>query len=481
MEIIQKTLFNVENNSYNFLELDFSNPVGDPMVEIGRLGLIEFCKKDKFGSFNELENNIKKLFKLYAFNTKDFRIGQIFSSNSKFTNQQIVKNISGENNKKAARVGFAMKLYSSLNNELYEGYCITCGKENNLCSVSKTIFPLITGKSNVNFTSSFSNQFLVCKSCMTSLFFTVINMQKSAGNMTFLISNNNEINKYWSELNLEKLNFNIASNSDLLIDSKTNIFQNFIYETIQELQEEELFGDITFYLLSNVDKGSSIELIHIYEKQLKFLKKVSPKFFKDKLPTREKNEWNSLTFKYASKERKINGKKVKFEDDVIVNKNYKNGLKYFNPLINSFINNKSILGFLKRSHSSWHLTQIYLKEIKGMRKERLEVLKKVADNLQKFNNNDDKQFINKVIFPIEKTKSQSEFREKLRSLMRKYLLISEEPLFSTDEMVFQILPSGENWQETKDILLIALYEKLTLDDELKEEIEKNIDGGDNNE
>jgi hypothetical protein len=41
-------------------------------------------------------------------------------------------------------------------------------------------------------------------------------------------------------------------------------------------------------------------------------------------------------------------------------------------------------------------------------------------------------------------------------------------------MVFQILPSGESWAETKDILLIALYEKLTLDDEIKEEFEKHI-------
>lgn len=42
--------------------------------------------------------------------------------------------------------------------------------------------------------------------------------------------------------------------------------------------------------------------------------------------------------------------------------------------------------------------------------------------------------------------------------MRKFMTKSNEPLFTADEMVFQILPSGESWAETKDILLIALYE-----------------------
>ena len=44
--------------------LDFSKSVGDPMVEIGRLGLIEFCKKDKFDSFEELYQKVTKLFNI---------------------------------------------------------------------------------------------------------------------------------------------------------------------------------------------------------------------------------------------------------------------------------------------------------------------------------------------------------------------------------------------------------------------------------
>ena len=43
-------------------------------------------------------------------------------------------------------------------------------------------------------------------------------------------------------------------------------------------------------------------------------------------------------------------------------------------------------------------------------------------------------------------------------------------------MVLYILPSGESWYETKDILLIALYEKMSLKEE---EIEKLIQGDDN--
>lgn len=465
------------------MKLDFSQSIGEPMVEIGRLGLIEFCGKDKFDSFEVLEEEVKKLFNIYVFKPAK-TLNQVFSFNSKFTHNSTSKNLN-------KRFRQAIEQYSGLIKESKNGYCLACGKKDDLCSVSKTILPLTTGNSNANFTSNFSTQFLMCKKCMTSLFFTPINMQKMAGRMGFMISNNEEINKFWSEENIEVFNANIVKNIDSLVDSKINIFENFIYKTIEELQEENLFGDITFYLISNTDKESKIDLIHINKNQMNFINHVAPKFFKDALPTKDKDEWNYLIFKHSNKERKDDGKKVTFEDEVIKNKDYKSTMKYFNLLIKNFIQGKSILYFLKKNHASWHLTQIYLKEILGMREERLVVLKKIADRLQELNNGD-KEFIKKIVFPLERTKSHSEFREKLRELMKKYLIktndiiannqsLSDEeidklkkPLFTADEMVFQILPSGESWVETKDILLIALYEKLTLDDEIKEEFEKHI-------
>lgn len=458
------------------MKLDFSKPVGDPMVEIGRLGLIEFCGEDRFENFDELRLHVEKLFNIYTFQTSG-RIGQVFSSNSKFTHNSTGKDLN-------ERIKQAIELYDTLIQENFEGYCITCGKQNNLCSVSKTIFPLTSGNSNANFTSHFSSNFLMCKSCMTSLFFSPINMQKTAGFMGFMISNNPEINQFWSEENNKKFHSNIIKNVDSLIDSKINIFENFIYNTIEELQENELFGDITFYLISNVDKGSEVKVVHIFENQIKFLHKVAPKFFKDSLPTQSKDEWNYLVFKYASKDsigkyrtRKENidgsNKTIKFNEEVIESKEYKSTIQYFNPLLSNFVQGKSLLGFFKKSYVSWNLTEIYLKEIKQMREERLVALKNVAGKLQLLNKNNDKEFIRKVVFPIEKTRSQSELRTKLRELMRKLLVVSNQPLLTAEDMVFQILPSGESWQETKDILLIALYEKLSFDEELEEEF-KNL-------
>jgi CRISPR-associated protein Cst1 len=457
-------------------ELDFSKPVGDPMVEIGRQGLVEFCKKEQFANFEELKKAIERLFNIYVFKTSG-RIGQIFSSNSKFTHNSTSNNLN-------ERLRQAMELYETLMGESKSGYCLACGEKDNLCSVNKTILPLTTGNSNVNFTSNFSSQFLVCKKCMTSLFFAPSNMQKVAGRMAFLISNNNDINRYWSKQNIKDFNINTMKQADSLVDSKTNIFENFIYETMYFLQKKRLFGDITFYLISNVDKGSDIEIIHVGENQIRFIYEVAPKFFADELPEDDKNEWNSLIWKYSSVDKNnkyrtlkesINDKKVviKFEKEVVENKNFQAVTKYFNPLISSFVQGKSLLRFFAKNRSSWHLTEIYLKEIRGMREERLKVLKSIADKLQALNDGD-KDFLKKVILPIEKTKSQSELREKLRVLMRRFLLKTEKPLYTVDDMVFEILPSGESWQETKDILLIALYEKLTLDEELREILENDI-------
>jgi len=462
------------------IKLDFSKSIGDPFVEIGRLGLVEFCSKDRFDNFEEFKKHIERLFNIYTFKTSG-RIGQIFSSNSKFTHNSTSKNLN-------ERLKQALSLYNELIAESYRGYCITCGKKDNLCRVSKTIFPLTSGNSNTNFTSNFSNRFLMCKECMSSLFFTPTNMKKVAGRMGFMISNNPEINKFWSENSIEEFNSNIVKGIDPLVDSKINIFENFIYETIEELQEEELFGDITFYLISNVDKGSEIEIIHIFENQIRFINRVAPEFFKNELPTKQKDEWNYLLFKYSARDssgkyrtrkENINGKNrtIKFKEEVIQNRDYKSAIKYFNPLISNFIRDKSILGFLKKERASWLLTTIYLKEIRAVREERLQILKRIADDLELLNSGDDKDFIKRVIFPIEKTKSQSELRTKLRELMRKILTKDNSKiLFTAEEMVLQILPSGESWQETKDILLIALYEKLSFDEEIEKELETITQG-----
>lgn len=448
--------------------LDFSNPVGDPMVEIGRLGLIEFCGKDKFDGVKELKPYVEKLFNNYIFNTAK-TLNQVFSDNSKFTHNSSTNDLK-------KRYKNTIEYFDNFIEQKYSGYCMSCGDKDNLSNVEKMIFPLTTGDKNVNFTSNFSSNILMCKACMSSLFFSPINMKKVDWGKAFPISNNHEINTFWTEENIEIFKSNIVKNVDILPDSRINIFENFIYSTIEELQEEELFGDITFYLISNVDRNTKIELVHVYEKQIRFIHQVAPKFLKNELPTKQKDEWNYLIFKYAYKERKENSKKVKFQEEVIDNKNYKSTMKYFNPLISNFIQGKSILYYFKKNLCSWNLTTIYLKEIKGMREERLNIIKKVADNLQLFNE-DDKTFYTKFVRPIEMTKSQTEFRENLRILMRKFLSKSDEPLFTADEMVLYILPSGESWYETKDILLIALYEKMNL----KAETIENLNEGDNDE
>jgi len=95
----------------NSIKLDFSKSIGDPFVEIGRLGLIEFCEKDRFNSFEELKKYIEKLFNIYTFKTKG-RIGQVFSSNSKFTHNSTGKNLN-------ERLRQALEQYNSLIEESY--------------------------------------------------------------------------------------------------------------------------------------------------------------------------------------------------------------------------------------------------------------------------------------------------------------------------------------------------------------------------
>lgn len=444
------------------IELDFTKQVGDPFIEISRIGVIKFCDK-KVVNYRDLKQCIEELFKKYVYkNTKT--LNQIFSDNSKFTHNSTAKNLN-------KRFQNAMEYFEKIMSENIDGYCISCGEKDNLSKVEKMLFPLTSGEKNVNFTSFFSGDILLCKKCAISLFFLPLVTKKVAWGRAIIRSNNDEINEFWVEDCNEEFNNNMLKNKeDILPNSTINIFENFAYDMIERLKDEDLIGDVSFYLFSNVDRNTQVEILNIFKNQISFIKQVAPLSFKNELPSRQKDEWRYLIFKYASKDRKEGNKKVKLEDEIQENTKYI--FRYYNPLIRDFIQGESILRYLRESRVSWLLTEIYAKEILKMREERLKVIKKVANGLLKLKKEDDKEFIKKVVFPIEKTKSANELRTRLREFMRKLLALPDKPkLFSADEMVFYILPSGENWQETKDILLIALYEHLSFDEEIERELE----------
>lgn len=117
--------------------------------------------------------------------------------------------------------------------------------------------------------------------------------------------------------------------------------------------------------------------------------------------------------------------------------------------------------FSKRQRATfapWELLTLYLKEIRSMPNERLETLKRVADEIAEVIRNGKKS----RLAELETAKSYASFRNVLLRCIKDRLRADASlPLFSFDEYVEQLFPDGAaSWRETQDLLLFRLYEGL---------------------
>jgi len=463
--------------------LDFSNPVGDPMVEIGRLGLIEFCGRDRFESFEKLKINLQKIFKIY--------IEKLIISTGTKSNQKNGLTMFWLNNPISYGKD-AKKAISKIEEALESkniGNCFCCGNHHPLVDADRTIYPLGFSSTNVNFGSSFSDGIKVCPICYISLYSIPLNTQKVAGKVGFLIGNG-DVNRYWHKLNhryVKKIQVDIREHD--LINSNIDYFENFIYWHISKLSSKEIdFNNISFYIFSNMGNEVSIDIKNISNNLIRFLHTFSTTAFGDKLRLEHQKIWNSLIAK--------NFNFLKYKSDIELIKTEKKGKKNIetilrpkqaikkekNRLISKFIKNENIFYFMKNDFEKERekVTDIslrlkyskaynslilkYLKEVQRMNKERLDFLKELAKKIAESENG------NKFLGNLGHCKRASDFRMLLIQELK-----SSKKLFSTDDFVYKIFPKDEYFGETRDILIVAMYEfldKKQLDEEIT--IEKTI-------
>ena len=480
--------FTVEKNSKG-IDLDFSKPVGDPMVEIGRLGLVEFCGKDRFDGFEELKINLQKIFKIY--------LEKLISSPGTKSNQKngltmfwLNNPISyGKNIEKAI-----LKIEEALESENI-GNCSCCGREYPLTNADRTIYPLGFSNTNMNFGSSFSDGIKICPICYISLYTMPLNSQKVAGRVGFLIGNC-DVNRYWSKLNnryINKIQVDIREHD--LINSNIDYFENFIYWHIGKLSSKEIdFENISFYIFSNMGSEVSIDIVNISSNLIRFLHTFSTIAFGDKLRLEHKKIWNSLIakhFNFLTYKNNIEliKKEKKNKETIETVLRLKQAIKKEkNRLISKFIRNENIFYFMKddfkkeyekftdislrlkysKAYSS--LIFKYLKEVQGMNKERLDFLKELAKKIAESGNGE------KFLGKLGRCKWASDFRMLLIQELKSYK--KDEKLFTTDDFVYKIFPKDEYFGETRDILIVAMYEFLDRK-QLNEEIIIEKIGDDN--
>ncbi len=127
----------------------------------------------------------------------------------------------------------------------------------------------------------------------------------------------------------------------------------------------------------------------------------------------------------------------------------------------------------------FRIVETYQTRLKNMDKKTIDKIKELADFIV---TNRDENVIKKLITRLNGEKSSQGLRQFLVKLIAEnYNKGIKIPLITLDEFVNYLFPDGTNWREIRDLLLIAIYQKLhetnikvdveLIEEETKEEIE----------
>ncbi len=139
-------------------------------------------------------------------------------------------------------------------------------------------------------------------------------------------------------------------------------------------------------------------------------------------------------------------------------KDYQN---WRNPVYQNLLFGQSIVGLLRRwckSHPfPFSLIKDYLIHLRNMEKHTIEVVRRAADFIVE----DDNDNIKKALGKINGAKYPHHLRSFFTALdIKNYKRGANDPLFRVEDFTEYLFGDTANWRETRDVLLIAIYEKL---------------------
>ncbi|CAN2040602.1 CRISPR-associated protein Cst1 [Candidatus Magnetomoraceae bacterium gMMP-15] len=428
---------------------------GDPFVDVGSLVMEELSKNKK-----SVEEQIRFATDVYVDNWKG-KLHSIFL-HSKITHISLSK-------KPEKQRGGALEYYVGAlqgKGAVSKGYCRICAKKGLLFEGERKNFPLVGSGEFTNFHHFQESGLLICKDCLVKLYFLPLGVLQSSGKLMFLQIQNEYIAKFWKEetilKNLDKLS---RGSCDEILKTNYKNPKNALFYFASKLIErfEDLhLQKIRVVLFSNFGSKPEIEFHDLPNPVFLFLKQV--------LRPALKTEW----FYFVKSHYRFSKKSIDFDEDTgqwfetkkkittkLDEQDYVGANA--NTIYNCLLFGKSILRHLCKVHKkrkfSIHIAISYVKEVRNMSPEQIELIQNIADKIitlsKKAGN------YNKYIAEIEGSKRSYELRGKIVRMAKAYYKNEEsEPFVRCKDYVEYLFADGQSWYETRDLLLICLYEKL---------------------
>lgn len=451
-----------------------TRPTGDPFADAGGFAIEYLSEKFPEKDILELIDYITKIYvekwggKLNA-----------FFLNSKITQPAF---------QGSKKIEETVKYFNALISETEPseiGNCRVTGQETKLFFAGRDNSIMTGSGTLINFHHFFQKGISISKEILIRTHFVPFACQQLQGKISLLLSSNENLSKLFVKMTIEKNLHDIAVGQAEGVaksgfSKPANAIFDFVSSSVEYLApfgEQYLLPSLTLYHFTNFGASPEIVLYQLPSRVFLFYRTCLQAKFKDHWQKFVRSHYYDVQHKGAT----YNLQTGKFElvksreRENFVFETYK---QWSNRILNKLLMDENIrpeiLKWSRKHPFDFEIVSIYQQYIIGMKKETIIKIKELADFLVK---DKDADKIRKRIKALDASKNASGLRRFILKdvVVANYKSSNSGPIVTVDEYVNYLFPDGSYWAEIRDLLLIAIYQKLHEESLISEELKLELD------
>lgn len=440
---MKKTYKNID---YEWL----TKPTGDPFVDAGGYALEEFASVFPEDDILQL---IMRAADIYV-DRWNAKINPFFL-NSKITQPAF---------KSDAKKTETKKYYEDLlNNEGgKEGFCRVTGQRTYVFSAGRDNSVLTGSGTFINFHHGFQKGLMLSKEAIIRYFFLPLACEQLQGRMALISSSSPKIAKFFSQEMCRDNLSSIANNSsEGVMKAKSNNPSTALFRYADRIiiDHKNEFDDsadsLTLYHFTNFGASPDLEIYQLPFQVLRFYSFVQKAKYRD--------FWNA----FVNKHYRFTG--VTLENGNYVDKKTtqvidKETFRYWrNTVYDDLLEGKSLtpvlLSYIRDYAFDFTIVKIYETKVRNMKKETIEKIEQMANFIISSN---DEIGVAKAIKRLDGVTSSYLLRRfVIKDIVAKnYEAGNEKAIVTVEDYANYLFPDTDSWKETRDVLLIAIFERL---------------------
>jgi CRISPR-associated protein Cst1 len=452
------------NNSVNTGA--FTQPTGDPFADVGGYVIAYLNGHDAFKHLS-LPELIGKVTDIYV-RKWDAKL------NALFLNSTITQGAFDSNRKVSETVNYFQKL---LNDELEgkNGHCRITGQYARLYKAGRDNHILSGSGTFVNFYASFEPGLYLSKEVIVRIFFVALGIVKLGDKIALIYSNNQSVTEYFVQENCRRnlQNLTSAPEPGLLSSEFTNpanALFGFAEQCIRRMPDALAFNpntgieskdtDLNLLHFTNFGAGPTIDLYALPATIFRFYASCLTVHNREDWQRFVRSYYGSSKFKTAKYRPAVNtwmdDKGQPIEQDTY--KNWRN--RIFQKLLEGKPLHDEFIHWLwkRKQPLRFAIIEKYQLLIRNMEKQTLEKIKSLADFITVDRSDGD---ILKDVTRLNGCKNPNDVRQLLlRLVKRNYESNAKDPILTVEDYAYYLFPDGIGWREIRDVLLIAVYQKM---------------------